>query len=270
MFRLSSARLSLLLAPFALAGCGDGAATEGATSNAGAAASMNSIDPETRLAAATDRSWINLSGTVVSTTPNSFMLDYGDGTVTVEMDDWDWYQEGRALAPGDPVVVTGRVDDDLWQAKRIEASSVYARNLNTYFFASGSDEEDLVTSTVYVPAGPTSTDSTGYVSAVEGQEFTLGSGTAAIRVDTSGLAPNKRPSVKVGDRVYVWGDLDLDPREQTEIMAKGLVLLAKDRTKISGGNSARAASEKGTSDEAAGGSGANAMEPANGVSTARQ
>jgi hypothetical protein len=22
---------------------------------------------------------------------NSFVLDYGDGLITVEMDDWDWY-----------------------------------------------------------------------------------------------------------------------------------------------------------------------------------
>lgn len=261
MKRSSPPCLVLMLAAVALLpACGGDAGTENKSDVAAAAGPA--LDAEARLAAATDRSWINLSGTVVSTTPNSFLLDYGGGTVTVEMDDWDWYREGQALAPGDPVAVTGKVDNDLWQAKRIEASSVFARNLNTYFFASGADEEDLVTSTVYVPAGPTSSDATGYVSAVEGQEFTIGSGTAAIRVDTSSLASNRKPAVKVGDRVYVWGNPDIDPQEQTEIMAKGVVLLAKDRTKISGGNSSRSAGNGKAGKDAEAGGGNSAMAPA--------
>ena len=243
MVRTTSAGLALMLAPFALlAACGGNDASEDVVpANGSAAVGTAGLDAQARLAAATDRSWINLSGTVVSATPDSFVLDYGNDTVTVEMDDWDWYREGLALAPGDPVVVTGRVDDDLWQAKRIEASSVYARNLNTYFFASGADEEDLGTSTVYVASAPAVSDTTGYVTAMEGQEFTIGSGPAAIRVDMSSLAQAQKPAIKIGDRVYVWGDLDIDPRERAEIMAKGIVLLAKDRTKISGNGQGAAA-----------------------------
>lgn len=259
MVRTASPALAFMLAPLALlAACGDNDAGEAIADN-GSAAAPAGADAADRLAAATDQSWINLSGTVVSTTPDSFILDHGTGTVTVEMDDWDWYREGQALAPGDPVVVTGKVDNDLWEAKRIEASSVYARNLNTYFFASGADEEDLATSTVYVPPNPTSSDTTGYVSAVEGQEFTVGMGMAAVRVDTSNLPANRRPAIKVGDRVYAWGDLDLDPQERAEIMAKGIVLLAKDRTKISG----RGAADAGT--RPANGAAANAQ--ANSAST---
>ena len=247
MVKTSSAGLALMLAPLALmAACGDNdAADETVSANGTAAVGTAALVTEARLAAATDRSWINLSGTIVSKTPNSFILDYGDDTVTVEMDDWDWYREGQALASGDPVVVTGRVDDDLWQAKRIEASSVYARNLNTYFFASGADEEDLNTSTVYVPPAPPGSDTTGYVTAMEGQEFTIGSGSTAIRVDMSSLAQAQKPAIKIGDRVYVWGDLDIEPRERAEIMAKGIVLLAKDRTKMSGNGQRAAAGESG-------------------------
>jgi len=36
-----------------------------------------------------DDTWISLSGTVESVTTDAFMLDYGEGMVTVEMDDWD-------------------------------------------------------------------------------------------------------------------------------------------------------------------------------------
>ena len=236
MFRIPSPAFPLMLAPIVLlAACGDEVAGEAGQGNDSTAASSG-LDTESRLAAAVDRSWINLSGTIVSTAPNAFVLDYGKDNVTVEMDDWDWYREGQALAPGDPVVVTGRVDADLWRSKRIEASSVYARNLNSYFFASGADEEDLASSTVYVAPTTPASDSTGYVSAVEGQEFTIGNGAMAIRVDASGLPASKRPAIKVGDRVYAWGDLDLDRQEQAEIMAKGIVLLAKDRTKVSGGS----------------------------------
>ncbi|MDT9600141.1 NirD/YgiW/YdeI family stress tolerance protein [Sphingosinicella rhizophila] len=236
MVRIPSTSLALVAAPLMLvAACDDNDRNGEAVT--GDELAVGTLDPETRLAAATDQSWINLNGTVVSTTTDSFVLDYGSDTVTVEMDDWDWYREGQALAPGDPVVVTGKVDSDLWRAKRIEASSVYAKNLNTYFYASGADEEDLLPSTVYVPPSPSSSDTTGYVTAVEGQEFTIGSGMTATRVDTSKITASKRPAVKVGDRVYVWGNLDLDPREKSEIMAEGIVILAKDKTKISDGAS---------------------------------
>ena len=229
---MSHKRLVLItgLAPLALlTACNDGEAGNNLAANSAATAPVQ--NQAVRLAAAADRSWINLSGTVVSTTPNSFVLDYGPNTINVEMDDWDWYQEGRALKPGERVVVTGRVDQDLWENKKIEASSVYVRNLNTYFYANGQDEEDLATSTVYVAAVPAFADSTGYITAIEGQEFTLGSAGGAIRVDTSQLPANARPQLKVGDRVYVWGDLDIDISERDELMAKGIVVLAKDRTK---------------------------------------
>lgn len=217
----------------ALAACGQSEAESprAAETAATAPAAAGGTDAAARLAAATDESWINLSGTVVSTEPSSFVLDYGDDTITVEMDDWDWYREGRALAVGDPVVVRGRVDDGLWLNKRIEASSVYAKNLNTHFYASAADEEDVASASLYLAAVPTDVNATGYVSAIEGQELTLGSPAAPIRVDLSRLAADSRPDVKVGDRIYVWGDLDIEPRERSELMAKGMVKLAKDAGK---------------------------------------
>lgn len=219
-----------------LAGCGEGREVENIDTAEAAPAIAATPTPGAKLAGATDRNWINISGEIVSTAPDSFMLDYGADNVTVEIDDWDWKREGRALAPGDDVVVTGRVDADLGQRKRIEASSVYAKNINTYFYGSGADEEDLAVSTVYAVSVPNYSDSTGFVTAVEGREFTLGANTGAVRVDTSAMADNPldaegTPQVKVGDRVYVWGDLDLDPVERTELKARGIVSLKRvDRT----------------------------------------
>lgn len=174
---------------------------------------------EARFNRATDESLLTLAGTVVSATPGALTLDIGTETIAVEMDDWDWYKEGAALKAGDRVSVTGRVDKDLWEQKKIEASSVYVPKLGTTFFASAADEEDLATTVVQVDPV---ISARGYVTAVEGQEFTIGSLTGPVRVDFSRVAP--KPSIKVGDRVFAWGELDLDLQEKAELMARGVVL----------------------------------------------
>lgn len=198
-----------------------------------------SVDP---LASAPNESVISLRGTVISTTPTSFRLDYGSGTATVEMDDWDWYQEGRALNMGDRVTVTGRVDADLFQEARLEAESVYVENLGASFYANDADEEDLSAATyVAAPAGATAVY--GSVLSIEGREFVLGSGTGSIRVDTAEMQDNPldgegNPRVRAGDRLYTWGRLDIDAGEADELMAQGLVVLRQDRTRRSGGSNA--------------------------------
>ena len=226
-----STALITVLSTIMLGACGNAEATETTAPNA---SQQVAAREQAKLAGSPNDSWINLTGKVVSAGPDSFLLDYGKGNITVEMDDWDWYGEGKTIKAGDDVVVTGRVDDDLFQARRIEASSVYVRNLGTFFYANGGDEEDWVHGIVVTPVA-TMVEATGKVTAVEGREFTLGSGANAIRIDTARLANNPLDDtgyqkVKVGDRVHVWGDLDLDAGERGEVMAKGVVTLAKDRT----------------------------------------
>ena len=101
-------------------------------------ANLNAQNPET----APDDTWLTVSGTVTSVAPQAFGLDYGDGILTVEMDDWDADADAYKVAVGDRVTVNGMVDDDLFDTTTIEASSVYVDNLNTYFYASAADEED--------------------------------------------------------------------------------------------------------------------------------
>ena len=221
-------------ATVALAACEDDAALGESTGNL-------ATGQEFTLAAANDRSVLTLNGKIVSTTPNSFQLDIGGDTVMVEMDDWDWYGEGRALKPGDEVSVTGRVDHDLWETKKIEADSVFVKNLATRFYANGADEEDLAVALTQVSAPAIS--ALGMVSGIEGLEYTVGAASGPIRVDASQVTP--RPQIKVGDRIYAWGSLDLDPQERAELMAAGIVVLAADKTKLataSADQSANAAS----------------------------
>ncbi|MFO7726270.1 MAG: NirD/YgiW/YdeI family stress tolerance protein, partial [Oceanipulchritudo sp.] len=84
-----------------------------------------------------DDTYISLSGTVSSSYDDSFVLDYGEGLVTVEMDDWDWYNDAYGIIEEDDVTVYGYVDDDLYETTTIEVSSVWVEDLNTYFYASG-------------------------------------------------------------------------------------------------------------------------------------
>lgn len=214
-----------------LAACGNAEAGN-ATANA---AANDAPREQQKLAGSPNESWINLTGSVVATTPESFTLDYGPGNVMVEMDDWDWYDEGRAIKAGDNVVVTGRVDDDLFHDRRIEASSVYVKNLGTFFYANGMDEEATVHSGILITTMPTLVDATGVVTSTNGREFTIGTGANALRVDTAQMAANPMDEVgfqqvDVGDRVHVWGDFDLSAGEGTELMADGLILTQRDAT----------------------------------------
>lgn len=180
-----------------------------------------------------------MSGTVTSSTPSSFVLDYGEGLVTVEMDDWDWYGDAYGILPEDEVTVYGYVDDDLYETTSIEASSVWVEDLNTYFYASGADEEGVgevkyypYISTVWYDYDYTVT---GKVTSVNEtiREFTIDTGTREISVDTLRLGYNPLDDegflkIEEGDRVTVYGDLDLDAFDEREISAEALVKLQDD------------------------------------------
>ena len=180
-------------------------------------------------------SWITISGTVKSAGPSSFELDYGKGTVTVEIDDWDWYAEGYKLLKGDKVRVYGFIDDDLYETTKIEASSVYVQNLGTYFFASGLDEEDP-----YVPYSfdldPLTTVVTGTVTGVSGRTFTIDTGPRQLKVDTTGMANNPLDKegfqqIKQGDRVSVTGRMVDTLFSKKELQATSVVTLVQQKKK---------------------------------------
>jgi uncharacterized protein YdeI (BOF family) len=179
---------------------------------------------------APDDTWVSLSGTVVDSDPESFVLDYGDGLMTVEMDDFDAFPDARPLMENDQVVVLGRVDDDLYERRTIEASSVYVEELGTTFYASAADEEDFAAWTVSLPVVIGKIEVTGEVTAVTGREFTVDAGAARIQVDTNALPYNPMDDkgyqkVDVGDRVKVSGEMDHGIIDDRELEADWLVLL---------------------------------------------
>lgn len=172
---------------------------------------------------------VNLSGKVTSVSPDSFQLKVKDDKVLVEMDDFDTDADGYKLVVGDKVVVTGLVDKNFLEKKKIEASSVYVKGLNTYFYASPVDEEGgsvIVTTYLTVPDLPdnASVDLQGKVVKVNGDEFTVDTGIRKIKVDTDNLIYNPLDEegvtkINVGDRVRVSGIVDEDFFEKDEVQA---------------------------------------------------
>ncbi|HKL21662.1 MAG TPA: hypothetical protein VJ904_07645 [Tichowtungia sp.] len=176
-----------------------------------------------------DDSWISISGTVESVTADSFILDYGDGVITVEMDVGDRDADGYKLLAGDKVTVNGLIDDDFYETTTIEASSVYVEKLGTTFFASAVDEEDYLV-TVTTPIVVSATTVQGTVTAVDDEEFTVATGLQATRVDVEEMAYNPLDMegyqrIEVGDYVRVTGNMEKEFFEGRELMAETVVEL---------------------------------------------
>lgn len=185
-----------------------------------------------------DDSWISISGTVVSASADSFILDYGDGLITVEMDGWDWYRQDFSSIEDNNVTVYGRVDDDLFELTTIEASSVYDKNKNTFYYASAKDEEDFdyINTTIVSREGPWMT-LTGTVTDVVGREFTINTGERRMKVDTIMMNYNPLdnkgyPQISIGDRVTVSGNIDYNVFEKRELEAEIITKLEENRKTI--------------------------------------
>lgn len=181
-----------------------------------------------------DDSWISISGTVQDVGADIFVLDYGDGLITVEMDDGDRDADGYKLVEGDKVTVNGIVDDDLYETATIEASSVYVESIGTYFFASPLDEEDVTLDTFVTITAPIETSSTvvqGTVTRVDDDEFTLDAGPRELRVEVDDMPYNPLDDkgyqkIEKGDRVSVYGRMDDDLFEGRELEADSVVTLS--------------------------------------------
>ncbi|NBC47263.1 MAG: S1 RNA-binding domain-containing protein [Gammaproteobacteria bacterium] len=180
-----------------------------------------------------DDSWISVSGTVETVSNDSFVLDYGEGMMTVEMDDGDRDADGYKLVSGDKVTVSGRIDDDLFETRTIEASSVYVENIGTYFYASAVDEEDVneVIIDVDTPVVISATTVQGTVTDVNSEEFIVDTGLRQVRVEVDEMSYNPLDDegyqkIEIGDRVSVTGQMDDDLFEGRELVADSVVTLS--------------------------------------------
>ena len=182
---------------------------------------------------ALDEEWISLTGEVTSTSLHGFELDYGDASITVEMDDWDSYDESQLIDDGERVTVYGRVDNALFEQRTIEAGAVYVFSRNVYYHASSADEEgdfDMpgIENVYPYPQEGHWVQISGTVEAIGGRDFTLDIGYDDFNVDTGAMNYNPLDDVgyqqiDVGDRVSVWGHMDYGLFENRELMAETVV-----------------------------------------------
>lgn len=179
-----------------------------------------------------DNTWITLSGEVESVDRDSFMLDYGDGYILVEMDDGDRDADAYKLLKGDKVTVSGRIDDDFFEVTKIEAGSVYVENIGTTFFASSVDEEtsEQLVAAISVPVVVSETVVQGTVTEVGRNEFTVDAGMKNLRVDVSDMPFDPLDEegylkIDVGDRVRVTGEIDNQVFEGRELVADTVIVL---------------------------------------------
>lgn len=179
-----------------------------------------------------NEAWITINGTVDTVAADTFTLDYGEGVIIVEMDDGDRDADAYKLLKGDKVIVTGKIDADLFESTTIEASSVYVENIGTTFFASSADEEDagIVVAEVTVPFVVSRVTVQGKVTEVNGDDFIIDTGDSQIRVDISSLSYNPLDDegyqrIDVGDHVKVVGVPDIDLFEGREIEAQTVIEL---------------------------------------------
>lgn len=183
--------------------------------------------------ARSDGDWVSLTGEVANTTLDGFDLDYGDGQIKVELDDWDSYDESQLIADGERVTVYGRVDNALFEERTIEAGVVYVFDRNSYIYASSADEEGDYEFSGVENVYPYLRDGhwiqlTGTVDEVDGREFTLDIGYDGLRVDTSSMPYDPMDDIGYqridkGDRVSVWGFMDYDLFESRELKAETIV-----------------------------------------------
>lgn len=220
------------------------AAKEAATSAKEAATAAK--DAVTGAAAtAPDDSYITLSGTVGSMVDqDEFYLNYGKGRVKVDTNDkWpnmfkpEANNVTRVLKEGDHVVVTGKVDDNWFTNREIEASSIRHQRGGQVF----SYDLDPNASTMAGIDPATILDQQGRVALtgtitreVNNDRYQMRYGTGAqaktIEVDTTGVDNAKIDNLKVGDRITVTGTVDDTLFNKRELNAQNVQTLAQTGT----------------------------------------
>jgi len=160
-----------------------------------------------------NNSWISIHGEVDSVSTDQFELDYGEGNITVVMEEDD--RKGYQLKKVDEVRVSGLMDDNFYNDSVIEAGSVHIKNANTYFYAGAMDGQDVD----FTVMSPILRDTVikGNITHVslKDEEFTLDTGIQMLTVEVDEMLSNPLDNegylqLSVGDRVSVNGKIDND------------------------------------------------------------
>lgn len=179
---------------------------------------------------------ISLSGKVAAIEQDSFMLDYGAGRVRVDLKDGlDWFPAGTpGLTIGEPVTVNGKIDDDMFDTREIEANSIYRQSNQTYLYSDASNAR-FFPPTETRPTDLSWVNLSGTVKGVTGREFILDTGVREFRVTTDAMTENPvaRSRLRAGTRVSVSGVVNGDDIfDRQEIDATNVVVVAQPSRRV--------------------------------------
>ncbi len=209
----------------------------------GSLAIASSMDMESKDNTKLKETWISISGTVVNPEPAKFTLDYGHGTITVDMHDWKWYKKNNSEMSGDKVTVYGILDETLLDGKSIDATSVYDQKLGKYFFGKNRElamakrdynmEDPLFQYWGREPVLVGGVTVKGTVASVNGRVFTINAGAKKITVDTSSMSNDpldKKGYQKIdkGSYVTVTGHMSEAFMRKGELVADHIVVLTEE------------------------------------------
>lgn len=180
-----------------------------------------------------DDTYVSISGTVLAAEDDEFTLNYGNGQISVEMDDMGWQGNQPDLITGDEVTVYGRVEQHFFVDASIEADSVFINDPATYYYSSPSNDMTTFTVMDVTPVTPVVVGDlvlTGTVKSVKDRQFTINTGDLEFTVDTSGMKNNPldsegRQKVETGDTVSVAGNLGSGAIGDRKLNAESIVVL---------------------------------------------
>jgi hypothetical protein len=179
-----------------------------------------------------ENSYVSFTGSVLEQRGDEIKVDHGNGFITVEVDDFDLDKDAAPIEVGDTVTVYGYVDTDPLEQTTIEATSVYVKDLNAIYYASGIDEETGDAAYAYPDTveGPSDATFTGKVLNVEGREFVLQMPSDyTLEVDTVEMAFNPLDNsglvqVDEGDIVTASGKITDSLFDNSELTADSVVV----------------------------------------------
>lgn len=181
-----------------------------------------------------DDTLVTLSGTVADIVENdAFHLNYGGGTVRVDTNDtwpnlFDTKSATRYLKKGDRVTVTGKVDDNWFTKKEIDAHSLYLDDKNQMVVYNRPGDRRIFADDTYPENRAYFSEGsrfsfTGTVTEVKNDdEFIINYGTGTIQVDLSKVDDVPDKWIQPGDRVSVFGKIDNGLFEKREVIAEGI------------------------------------------------
>ena len=149
---------------------------------------------------------IRLAGEVTKAGAHSFKLDYGKGSILIEVDDYDSYEEGYNVEIGDQVVVWGKVDADPGETRTIEASEVYIPSVDLRIEVCADDEEDPRDRAIAQRlSNGTKVELQGVIKNIKSEVCTIQCSKGNLEIHLSSLGKQQRKNLLLGQAIKVSG-----------------------------------------------------------------